>query len=737
LAESMAKEQGEKFKEAANRFGEAAMLLARAELNYNKRGSKKRAEARDFATEAMAICQDLDDGKPSTTRLLAMSTSVLCNIEILCRKPEEGLDKAQKAVDLYKALGDRKGQAKQLHMMGLALFLCDDLEGGIEAEQHAYDLFMELGCLKLAAFEKFIMAQYFLMRRRGREALPLAEDALVMFKELNFIGGGWQAHAVDALVQAYIMKGDETQAMQVAQEGLEYFQLRKDKRSEVVALGTLAHVHCTKQEPEEAMKWVEEAQAVIQDIGDTRWEAGILQDKASVHLMQKSFQEASQAANEAASVFADLKDRKQQAISINSLVSVALAQNDLRAAVQQANEQRAIFQEIGDRSREANVMLTLSGCYACEGHVEDAIGITINALEVFQDAKDKDGEARAHNFLSDYYVEKQDCELAIQEAYQMRSCCHDLGDRVSEADACRVLANICMNFDRHKEGLRAANEALALAKKAMDRKVMVEMMILVSQAWVSMSTSEGPKATEKGHDKSVRPAKEALQLARKLGNKVLLGSALFQLGNVHMLSAHVADAKRLAREAIDIFREIEDKVSEAAATILMAESHFVAAEEDAALDAANQAVALSEEIGDQKKAAHAHEIIERIQGRKVNLNQMPAGMPQQQMVAAGAVGDADAGAASATAAVAKKKGLDPEDVNNTVQEIAKAAIGVDDELYMDSALMDSGMDSLTAVSFRNSLQQAVGVKLPSSLMFDYPTMKEVANRIVQLSLDED
>merc|ERR1712079_880675 len=77
-------------------------------------------------------------------------------------------------------------------------------------------------------------------------------------------------------------------------------------------------------------------------------------------------------------------------------------------------------------------------------------------------------------------------------------------------------------------------------------------------------------------------------------------------------------------------------------------------------------------------------------------------------------------------AAVKPKGLNPEMVSQTVQEMAKAAIGLDDAVYLDSPLMDSGMDSLTAVSFRNGLQQNLGVKLPSSLMFDYPTMKEVA-----------
>merc|ERR1719343_19205 len=110
------------------------------------------------------------------------------------------------------------------------------------------------------------------------------------------------------------------------------------------------------------------------------------------------------------------------------------------------------------------------------------------------------------------------------------------------------------------------------------------------------------------------------------------------------------------------------------------------------------------------------------------------------MIAAGAAGGGEAAAAPGAGMsieVAKPKGLNPEDVQQTVVAMAREAVGVDDGLYLDSPLMDSGMDSLTAVSFRNGLQQSLNVKLPSSLMFDYPTMKEVANRIVELSQVEE
>merc|ERR1712232_110782 len=57
----------------------------------------------------------------------------------------------------------------------------------------------------------------------------------------------------------------------------------------------------------------------------------------------------------------------------------------------------------------------------------------------------------------------------------------------------------------------------------------------------------------------------------------------------------------------------------------------------------------------------------------------------------------------------------------------------DEEVGLDDPLMDSGIDSLSAVQFRNELTKATGLKLPGTLMFDYPTLAAVADFIVEES----
>ncbi|WP_345261979.1 beta-ketoacyl reductase, partial [Streptomyces hundungensis] len=49
----------------------------------------------------------------------------------------------------------------------------------------------------------------------------------------------------------------------------------------------------------------------------------------------------------------------------------------------------------------------------------------------------------------------------------------------------------------------------------------------------------------------------------------------------------------------------------------------------------------------------------------------------------------------------------------------------------DRAFNELGFDSLSAVEFRNGLNEATGLRLPASLVFDYPSPVEVARHILE------
>jgi len=299
-----------------------------------------------------------------------------------------------------------------------------------------------------------------------------------------------------------------------------------------------------------------------------------------------------------------------------------------------------------------------------------------------------------------------------------------------------VLANIHQAFDRPVEAVKAANEAVILAKQAVYKPFVVEMMLLAVQVNVNLVLRDGAQVSARGVEKALRPAKEAVIVAKATGKKSLISRALFQLGEVHLMSYKLGLAMATAKEALEIFRELGDRVGETAAVILMAETHYAGGRMDKAQETVIEGIGFAQSCGDRHKELYGNQLLEKIkESRRVVLQPVMQQMVPMQLAPQADVPVAPQAAKDVVSQAKKQVGLDANMVSQTVQDMARQAIGVDEDLFLDSALMDSGMDILTAVSFRNGLQQGLGVKLPSSLMFDYPTMREVSRRIVELSIE--
>merc|ERR1712217_822825 len=155
---------------------------------------------------------------------------------------------------------------------------------------------------------------------------------------------------------------------------------------------------------------------------------------------------------------------------------------------------------------------------------------------------------------------------------------------------------------------------------------------------------------------------------------------------------------------------------------LQAQVHRIRGDLEEAINVATQARELALKAKDGEVENYVVDLINAVSEPVV-----PQDMPGVVLALPEAGGEGSMAAGS-------PQGLDPEIVRPKVLEIVKNVTGGDEEIFLDTPLADTGMDSLTAVSFRNELMRTFqGIHLPASLMFDYPNIMQTTDHIVELS----
>jgi len=727
-AEDLASEHVAVFKQLGDKRSEAAMLVALAEINMRNVASTRRKQAANAAIEAQVICKEDGDKKLEATAVL-----VLCHIYLQQNKGQAAVKASLEARALFVAAKDKLGETKAMHALGMARSSIGELGEAVAATKQAQALYQSLGLSRQSTLEKFDVAKLCLQEGDAEESLRVV--AAVQEDIANAPADSWgvlPAVASSFEVQVLIAADRLQDATAVAQERLELCPRGMvDVHEHLWALKASARALLANGRIDNAVKTVQEALKVCEEdmAGDVKWETSLTFLAAEMFSQGGKPGEAATWAQKACERFRKGGDKLGEGKAMHLLGKEHMKKKDPIAALKVSRQGRTLASKSEQQSMEASMLLLAAEAHLLMGEEEEGMGSAQEAAHTYSQVSDMKGEMQACRLVAAIYRANEEFSEADQAARRAQGLARDQGDKLSEIELLKWQAHMHAEAGNTKAALRSAKDAVRVGKNQ-SQKIQAEGLLLVSQKYLHHLINEAQRQDEPQKliiakaNLVLKPGAEAIAMARAIEDKELTCLALLIHGQVANQVFKYEEGLACHEESLTIALEIGDTPCEAASYCMGAEARYGLGRMDLAGELAGKAVPLAKKVGDVGVLERCKRFVSVSSGRGGGGGRRRRKKIGTKMVKRMVEKRVGGGGGSAALALSDVK----------VMSMAVLKELAEEEISFDDALMDAGMDSLSAVTFRDKLNKQTGLKLPGTLMFDHPTLATVADLIVESSI---
>jgi tetratricopeptide (TPR) repeat protein len=295
------------------------------------------------AAHALALQASRETADPARVARAALALSTM---RYLTGEAEASISLAEEAAAIYRAHGDRPGEARALDQVGVAHFRTGRWREAVACFSEARALYQS------------------------------AEDLQGVAETLGHSGVcGWQL-------------GRHAEAAAQMQEALALYRAVGDRRGEMKVLINLGRVHFFSGLHQEALDAYSEALQGAREIGSALDEAILYQNIGSVHRDTGDHGEALAAYRKALAMYREIGDLPDQAEALNDIGAIyesAACYDEALAHHQRAHQ---IAEDVGDLSQQLTALRMMAGIHRKSGRYSEAVEVYETALQLSRQTGD-------------------------------------------------------------------------------------------------------------------------------------------------------------------------------------------------------------------------------------------------------------------------------------------------------------------------------------------------------------
>jgi len=469
-AEQQIEKEAANFHQANFSKGVALMRISLAHIDLQRGGLCRCSSAAELALDAMA---ELTNEDPAMLEAQLLRATAL----LACGDPLAQAD-AHDVLEKSRRLGDRRWEAHALHVFGLSKAFQGTFSAYEEALRSLSDA--QRLCFDLQMWRSHIavelsMARLYLESQQPKEAIRIAEEALVLIQDMGDFHSEYIAYGL--LCQAILDTDTNVSQAQVrAREAVERFRLQ-GPRPHALALNLLAGV-LSETDPQSAQTVVQDALVICRKLQDEELEAQILLRLSSIEAANDQDDATLQALETAIKLYQRLPETSEAIACARYLsISVLLRMFDPKESLKEASQVRAFFAEEKDAHREALTLVAVASISFARNDLEDAKESLELARELFSGVADVRGELLALTTLAEMHRSNGEISEASQLMQRCRAMAKEAGWKDEEVRILVDLSNLQRTETSVKSSARLAREGLRMAKQIGNLEGQAELLM--------------------------------------------------------------------------------------------------------------------------------------------------------------------------------------------------------------------------------------------------------------------
>jgi tetratricopeptide (TPR) repeat protein len=386
---------------------------------------------------------------------------------------KQAAEKFQSALDLWRASGDRQGEADALGNIGQFYSTIDDSQQALEYYERARALVRQLGDKRREAYLLYLVGEEYITStvERKQKSLSYYHQSLALMRE---VGDRWgEARALNKIGLVYAFMTETRKAFEYFIPLLTLERSLGDLGSVAITLNYIGGLYSWLGDYQKALDYYSQALPLSRSVGDGSGEHFALRNIGTSYFGLGDYERA-------LSYFEQVNrlngnDPESHGLTLGDIGSVYAKLGDAQKALDYYNQALSIWRQLKAARFESSTLSNIGSIYRDLGDYQKALDFYNQALPLKRYVGDRRGEAAILINLGKVQLSLLDAQKGLEFYRQALDISQAVGDQNLQAEALEGMARAQRNLGNLTEALTRIEAALNIVESLRAKIVRKEL----------------------------------------------------------------------------------------------------------------------------------------------------------------------------------------------------------------------------------------------------------------------